>query len=414
MRTRLSAVVTTGLTALTSRPHTRIPFHVVSVTLAAAAARHRPLPTTTVLPPHSTLQALATMAASTLTTAAAGAAAGAATITADGAAKAVGPPAAATAVAPVASLRVRKSSSRGYADHGWLTSYHTFSFASYYDPRFDGFGPLRVINEDTVAGGGGFPTHGHRDFEIFSYVLAGGLRHNDSMGNVEILRRGHIQMTSAGSGISHSEYNADARVPVRFLQIWVKPRVRGLKPAYSTGDYPDATKIDRLLLVVGEAPAGGAGGAGGSAADGTSDQAAVPVPINADFRMYASLLHDGVTVEHAVRGAAGGPRRLIYIHVPLPTGPDGTAVVSEGTPPSPAVAATLPWLEVNGVRVSAGDGLFVEGADGSSLRITAHVPREAVSSGAAPTAAEGGPGAGVVVPPGTIEFVLMDMTAASV
>lgn len=339
-----------------------------------------------------------------------------------------------------ASLRVRPSSSRGYADHDWLQSYHTFSFASYYDPRYDGFGPLRVINEDTVAGGSGFPTHGHRDFEIFSYILSGGLRHTDSMGHVEVLRRGQIQMTSAGTGISHAEFNADARTPVRFLQIWVKPRMRGLKPAYTTGTFDDAAKVDCLLQVVGEPVAAAAVGttttAAATAADAASSTptavapaataaaAAAPVPINADFRMFASLLHDGVTVEHAVRSAAGAPRRIVYIHAPLPTGVDGLAVIAEGVAPPKAVATTLPWLDVNGVRVSAGDGLFVEGAGVDTLRITAHVPKEVTAATAASVSAdggvspasvahEGGPGAGVVAPPGTIEFVLMDMTSAA-
>src|SRR6201994_1595569 len=144
---------------------------------------------------------------------------------------------------------IRRSNERGYADHGWLKSFHTFSFADYFDPEHVQVGPLRVINEDRVQAGAGFGTHGHRDMEIISYVLDGELAHEDSMGNGSVIRPGDVQRMSAGTGVRHSEFNASKDEPVHFLQIWIQPEARNLPPSYEEKHFGAADKRGRLRLI---------------------------------------------------------------------------------------------------------------------------------------------------------------------
>ena len=146
-------------------------------------------------------------------------------------------------------LTHRRSEDRGHAEHGWLTSHHTFSFADYLDPGEMGFGPLRVINDDLVQPGMGFGTHGHRDMEIITYVLDGALEHKDSMGNGSVIRRGQVQRMSAGTGVRHSEFNPSRSEPVHFLQIWIEPDRRNVAPGYEELEVPESTRRGRLRLV---------------------------------------------------------------------------------------------------------------------------------------------------------------------
>src|SRR5690606_17233710 len=146
-------------------------------------------------------------------------------------------------------LELRKSEDRGAAEHGWLSSRHSFSFANYYDPRHTGFGPLLVINEDRVQPGRGFGTHGHRDMEIISYVLDGELEHKDSMGTGSVIRYGHVQRMSAGSGVRHSEFNPSQSEPVHFLQIWIQPNANGIPPSYEEKYFEPAAKKGRWCLI---------------------------------------------------------------------------------------------------------------------------------------------------------------------
>jgi redox-sensitive bicupin YhaK (pirin superfamily) len=178
-------------------------------------------------------------------------------------------------------MNVRRSHERGHANHGWLDSHHTFSFANYYDPEHMGFRDLRVINDDRVRGGQGFGTHPHRDMEIISYVVEGELEHRDSMGNGSVIRPGDVQRMRAGTGVTHSEYNHSPTDTVRFLQIWVLPNESGLEPGYEQKYFGDERR-GTLRLVA--SPDG---------ADGS-------VEIAQDVRMYASVLADGEEVTHAL------------------------------------------------------------------------------------------------------------------
>jgi redox-sensitive bicupin YhaK (pirin superfamily) len=189
-------------------------------------------------------------------------------------------------------LEVRKSNERGYADHDWLRSHHSFSFADYYDPQHVEFGPLRVINEDRVQPGMGFGTHGHRDMEIISYVLEGALEHKDSMGNGSVLRYGDVQRMSAGKGVMHSEFNHSKTEPVHFLQIWIQPNLRGIEGGYEEKHFKTEDKRGKLRLVA------------------SSDGREGSVLIHQDASLYAGLF-DGN--DEAKLTLAEGRRG--YVHV---------------------------------------------------------------------------------------------------
>ena len=207
----------------------------------------------------------------------------------------------------------RPSEARGRENLGWLDSRHSFSFGHYYDPKHMGFRSLRVINDDTVAPGGGFPTHGHRDMEIISYIVQGGLAHRDSTGGEGVLKRGDVQAMSAGTGVRHSEFNASNDEAVRFLQIWIIPQYQGLPAAYRQAHVSDEDKRNTLYLIV--AP---------EAADGA-------LGINQDARIYASLLEAGKSVAHRIETDRGAWIQVV----------DGE-------------------LDVNGTMLRSGDGIAVE------------------------------------------------------
>jgi quercetin 2,3-dioxygenase len=187
---------------------------------------------------------------------------------------------------------LRPAAERGHASHGWLDSYHSFSFADYYDPRHMGYGVLRVINEDRVQPGSGFGTHGHRDMEIISYVLEGSLGHQDSMGNGSTIVPGDVQRMSAGRGVRHSEFNNDKSGATHFLQIWIEPDVTGIEPSYEQKRFGPEEKRGRLRLIA--SPDGAAGSVG----------------IHQDARIYAGLFDGAERAEHALR-----PHRKGYVHL---------------------------------------------------------------------------------------------------
>ncbi len=189
-------------------------------------------------------------------------------------------------------LTLRPSAERGYADHGWLKSFHSFSFAGYFDPAHMGFGNLRVINEDRIAPGTGFGTHGHRDMEIISYVMSGAIGHKDSIGNGASIPPGDVQRMSAGSGIMHSEFNHASDAQTHFLQIWIEPNVRGIAPGYEQKSFPDAEKRGKLRLVA------------------SPDGAEGSVTIHADARLHAGLFDGAEEFEMPL-----DPARKFYVHL---------------------------------------------------------------------------------------------------
>jgi len=179
-------------------------------------------------------------------------------------------------------ITIRKSEDRGHFDHGWLDTYHTFSFDQYYDPAHMHWRSLRVINEDRVAAGQGFPTHSHRDMEIITYILEGALEHRDSMGNGSVIRPGDVQRLTAGTGVSHSEFNPSKSEPVHLLQIWILPNAQDLTPGYEEKNFPETERAGKLRLI-----------ASNDASDGS-------VELHQDARVYASILEAGQSVEHAL------------------------------------------------------------------------------------------------------------------
>ncbi len=218
-------------------------------------------------------------------------------------------------------MQIRRAEDRGHSRHGWLDSRHTFSFADYYDPRQMGVSNLRVINDDRVAPGAGFNTHGHRDMEIISYVLEGALEHKDSMGNGSIIRPGDVQRMSAGTGVTHSEFNPSSEQSVHFLQIWLEPNRKGVEPGYAQRHFTEDERRGRLVLLV--SPDGRAGS----------------ISANQDALLYGALLEPGDTAEHRITDS-----RRAYVHV------------ARGK------------LEVNGEILAGGDGAVMDAVGTVTLR----------------------------------------------
>lgn len=227
------------------------------------------------------------------------------------------------------ALNIRKANERGHANHGWLNSHHTFSFADYYDPAHLGFRSLRVINDDRIAPGQGFGTHPHRDMEIFSYVLEGTLEHKDSMGNGRQLKPGQIQLMSAGRGVTHSEYNPSAREPLHFMQIWIRPSEHGLTPSYTEWHpTPEQASAAKVLVI---------------SPDGREGSAV----IHQDAEVYRVRLQPGQTVTHELRAGRGA-----------------WVQIAEGK------------LTLNGVELETGDGASTE--EPGHLVLVASQPTEAI------------------------------------
>ena len=219
-------------------------------------------------------------------------------------------------------ITIRRAGERGHFDHGWLNTYHTFSFDQYYDPRYMGFRTLRVINEDFVAGGRGFPKHGHRDMEIITYILEGALKHEDSMGNGSVIRPGDVQRMTAGTGVRHSEQNASDGEQVHLLQIWILPHTVGLEPGYEQKAVTEDERRGRLKLIASE--------------DGSDGS----VLVHQDVKLFASIIPSGEQIDYTM-----DQQRYAWIQV------------ARGA------------VSVNGEKADQGDGVIVAGE--SNLRINA-------------------------------------------
>jgi len=224
-------------------------------------------------------------------------------------------------------MTIRRANERGHANHGWLNAHHTFSFADYYDPRWMGFRSLRVINDDTIAGGGGFGTHPHRDMEIVTYILSGALQHRDSMGHQAVLKAGDVQRISAGTGIEHSEFNFSPIEPVHLLQIWIKPERQGVKPAYAERSFGDSPANQGLTLV-----------ASREGRDGS-------VSIHQDADLWLARLGEGTSATHTLK-----PGRHAWVQV------------AEGE------------MILNGQILHAGDGVAL--SEEPTLTLTAKAPAQ--------------------------------------
>lgn len=224
-------------------------------------------------------------------------------------------------------INVRQASQRGHFDHGWLNTFHTFSFEQYYDPRYMGFRSLRVINEDRVAPGRGFPTHGHSDMEILTYILEGALSHQDTIGNGSTIRPGDLQRMTAGTGVRHSEQNASSSQPVHFMQVWILPQVDGLEPAYEQKSFSEAERLGKLKLI--------------ASPDGRDDS----VLVHQDVNVFATILDEAERISQNIDSTR-----------------HGWLQVCRGV------------LSVNSQRAKEGDGVILVGEE--KLEVVAEIPSE--------------------------------------
>ena len=227
-------------------------------------------------------------------------------------------------------MKIRRSEDRGHANHGWLDSYHSFSFNKYYDPAWMGFSVLRVINEDIIAPAQGFGMHSHADMEIITYVLQGNLAHKDSLGNVEVIHQGHVQRMTAGTGITHSEFNASDSEPVHLLQIWILPNQQGLKPSYEDGFFTDAQKMNQWCLLVSQ-----------QAKADSSQQGSLKV--HQDMALLATKLDAEKQLDYALKFS-----RNAYVQV------------ASGS------------IEIDGARLNAGDAALFDAAELIAIKAISH------------------------------------------